>query len=132
MKKHLKLLADALFAAKQTIQMSQHIVSEIEPVLDAELHPLCEKVIEEHNSSSICKIQKSFRIVFSGKDRSFILHVRIDKRDGRELDEDFMGLDDPEELYGSKLRPIMERELLAANLPLVFGGINVPSHYFCK
>lgn len=109
----------------------QKLEGKVLAVIDA-CWPACIKAINRYNSSELLLIiAEDSQISFSLKDRKLRLRACLRYgADGREPDEDL----DHEDVnkIRLKLAPIIERELISANIPFTFGDLFVPPDYYGK
>jgi len=109
----------------------QKLEKKVRVIIDA-CWSACSKAIDTYNSSELLLIiAKDSQISFSLEDRKLRLKACLRYgADGREPDEDL----DHEDVNKIRLKlvPIIERELISANIPFAFGDLFVPTDYYTK
>ena len=126
-----KIRLDATNAHKEFLQ-AQKAYDEAMTKLNSVVRPYCEEAINEFNRAGGVQITlREQGIIYKAEDL-IDLDIAIHGKDGREFDEDLYFFNELERVYGSRLRPILEKKFRANKLPLTLGELSVPSSYYAK
>ncbi|HUY05100.1 MAG TPA: hypothetical protein VMV62_00020 [Candidatus Paceibacterota bacterium] len=137
----LQKITRGISSLRQRIEKKQAAIDKDEEKLAQKLRalsdvckPICEMAAREYNlsSSSLLIVIDNLRLSFHTKEGvlGFNLSTRLSWLGGHEPDEDC----DFDEInrVSSRLRPILNKELEKAGMPLFFGNISVPNGYYPK
>ncbi len=93
--------------------------------------PVCLKAVEAYNKDRSLKIMPDRVEISFGRDNATLsFSVRMRYPTGVEPDEEF-DHNDSDKLQ-SELKPLVDKELQEALIPLVFDKVGLPIHYYSK
>ena len=120
---------------REAVARTEEKIKAKKQVLDDECRIVCVRVIgpasmRDNKAVMHIILGSPAVIVLDTKQNKFDLPVRLEYSSGQEPDE---SLDDEDiQRIEAPLREALDRELKAAGIPLTFGHLIVPTHYFGK